>query len=54
MSYGTGCRCGSNLALPWLWSRRGVGRGTTALIRPLDWEPPSTTALKDKKEKKKT
>ena len=36
MSYGVGCRQGSDLLLLWLWRRPE----TTALIRPLAWEPP--------------
>ena len=35
MSYGVGCRRGSDLALLWLW-RRLVA---IAPIRPLAWEP---------------
>ena len=31
MSYGVGCRCGSNLALLWRWHRLAAA----ALIRPL-------------------
>ena len=39
-----GCRCGSDLALLWLWH----GPEATAPIRPLAWESPYTggTALK--------
>ena len=36
VSYGVGHRCGSNLALLWLWCRPAA----VALIRPLAWEPP--------------
>ena len=36
MSYGVGCRRGSDLALLWLWLRPAA----TALIRSLAWEPP--------------
>ena len=36
MSYGEGCRRGSDPLLLWLW-RRPVA---TAPIRPLAWEPP--------------
>ena len=36
MSYGVGCRCGSDPALLWLWCRPGA----TAPIGPLAWEPP--------------
>ena len=35
MSYGAGCRCGSDPTLLWLWSRPVA----TALIRLLAWEP---------------
>ena len=36
MSCGVGHRCGSDLALLWLWCRPVA----TALIGPLAWEPP--------------
>ena len=36
MSCGVGRRCGSDLALLWLWRRAAA----TALIRPLAWESP--------------
>ena len=36
MSYGVGCRCGSDLALLWLWYRLAAA----APIRPLAWELP--------------
>ena len=51
MSCGTGRRCGSDLALLWLWRKPAA----TALIRPLAWEPTYATgiALKKKKKKKK-
>ena len=39
MSYGVGCRRGSDLALLWLWYRPAA----TALIRPPAWEPPYAT-----------
>ena len=47
MSCGVGHRCGSDLALLWLWCRLAA----PALIRPLAWEPPYATgaALKSKK-----
>ena len=47
-SCGIGRRCGSDLALLWLWQRSA----TVALIRPLAWEPPYAmgAALKRKKE----
>ena len=46
MSCGVDSRCGSDLALLWLWHRLPA----TALIRPLAWEPPHATdvALKRK------
>ena len=51
MSCSVGHRYGSDPAMLWLW-RRPV---TTALIRPLAWEPPYATgaALEKKKKKKK-
>ena len=51
MSCGVGYRCGSDLALLWLWHRPAA----TAPIRPLSWEHPYATgaALKGKKDKKK-
>jgi len=46
-----GHRCGSDLALLWLWCRPAAA----ALIQPLGWELPYATsvALKLKKKKKK-
>ena len=51
MSYGVGCRCGSNPTLLWLWHRLVA----TAPIRPIAWEPPSAkgVALEKTKDKKK-
>ena len=51
MSYGVVCRCGLDLALPWLW----YGLAAVALIESLAWEPPyaRNVALKSKKKKKK-
>ena len=51
MSYGVGCRCGSDSTLLWLWSRPAA----VAPIGPLVWEPPNATgaALKRSKKKKK-
>ena len=55
MSCDVGCRCGSDLALLWLW-RRSVA---TAPIGPLAWEPPicrrsgPRNGKKPKKKKKK-
>ena len=54
MSYGIGHRCGSDLALVWLWHRLVA----TAPIRPLAWEPPYAMGVaiekgKNTKKKKK-
>ena len=51
MSCGVGRRRGSDLALLWLWQ---LQLATTALIRPLAWEPPyaAHVALKGQKDKK--
>ena len=50
MSCGVGCRCGSDLALLWLWCRPAA----VALIQPLAWElPHAMGAALEKKEKKK-
>ena len=51
MSCGVGRRCGSDLALLWLWRRPAA----TAPIRPLAWDPPhaASVALKGQKPKKK-
>jgi len=55
MSCGVGCRCGSDLALLWLWPRLAA----VSPIRSLTWEPPyaADAALpektKDQKKKKK-
>ena len=51
MSCGIGLRCGSDLALLWLWRRPAA----IALIRPLAWEPPNAmgSALKRQKDQKK-
>ena len=48
MSCGVGSRCGSDLALLWLWSRPAAA----ALIPPLAWKLPyaAGTVLKRKKE----
>ena len=47
VSCGVGRRCGSDLALPWLWCRPA----SAALIRPLAWELPyaSGAAIKEKR-----
>ena len=52
MSYGIGCRHGSDLAMLWLWRRPAAAAPT----QPLTWEPPYAAgeALKKKKKKKKT
>ena len=46
MTCGIGLRCGSDLALLWLWHRQAAA----APIQPLAWEPPYATrvALKSK------
>ena len=51
VSCGAGCRCGSDLALLWLWCRLVA----TALIQTLAWEPPYAihVTLKDQKKKRK-
>ena len=41
MSCGVGPRCGSDLALPWLWSRLAAA----TLIPPLAWEILSATGV---------
>ena len=46
MSYGVGCRLGSDLA--WLWHRPVA----TALIQPLAWEPPYATGVGPSPQKK--
>ena len=52
MSYGVGCRCGTDLALLWLWCRPAAA----APVGPLAWEltHAAGAALKSKKEKTKT
>ena len=52
MSCGVGHRCGSDLALLWLWCRPAA----VAQIRPLAWELPyaSGVALKSKNKNKQT
>ena len=49
MSCGVGHRCGSDLALLWLWCRQAA----IAQIQPLAWEPPNATGMALKKKKKK-
>ena len=49
MSCDVGCRCGSDLALLWLWPRPVA----TAPIRPLAWEPPYAVGAALEKDKKK-
>ena len=49
MHCGIGCRCGSNLALLWLWSRPAA----VAPIQPLAWEPPCAVGAALKKTGKK-
>ena len=46
-SCGRGCRCGSYLALLWLWHRLAAA----ALIQPLDWELPSAAGVTIKRKK---
>ena len=46
---GVGHRCGSDLALLWLWCKQEA----TALIQSLAWEPPYATGAALKKDKKK-
>ena len=41
VSCGIGCRCGSDLALVWLWHRPAA----TSPIRPLAWEPPHVAVI---------
>ena len=56
MSCSVGCRCGSDLAMLWLWHRPAA----TASIGPLAWEPSYAVGVaqemakrqKKKKEKK--
>ena len=48
MSCGVGCRCGSDLALLWLWR----GLAATAPIGPLAWEPLYATGAALKRQKK--
>ena len=48
MSCVVGHRLGSDPALLWLWHRPA----STALIRPLEWEPPCATGSSPKKDKK--
>ena len=55
MSYGVGCRHGSDPALLWLWCRPVA----TAPIRPLAWKPPYAAGgaqemAKRQKDQKKT
>ena len=49
MSCGVGCRCGSDLALLWLWHRLAA----IALIRPLAWESPYAVGVARKRQKTK-
>ena len=51
VSYGVGCRRGSDPALLWLWHRLAAA----ASIRPLAWEPPyALVAALEKDENKQT
>ena len=49
MSYGVGCRCGSDLTWLWLWCRLAA----TAQTRPLAWNLPYAMGADQKKKKKK-
>ena len=49
MNCGVGHRRGSDLALLWLWCRLA----STALIRPLAWDPPYAAGMALKGQKKK-
>jgi len=49
VSCGVGCRCGSDLALLWLWCRSAA----TAPIPPLAWELPYATGAALKKTERK-
>ena len=49
MSCGVGHRCGSNLALLWLWYRLAA----TALFGPLGWEFSYAMGMALKRQKKK-
>ena len=48
MSCGVGRRRGSDPASLWLWHRPAA----TALIRPLDWEPPYAAGVAQENGKK--
>ena len=50
MSCGVGRRCGSDLALLWLWCRPAAA----APIRPLAWELPYAAGVALKRQKKRT
>ena len=50
MSCGVGHKCGSDLALLWLWQKPPP----TALFQPLAWELPYATGTDLKKNKQKT
>ena len=50
MSCGVDLRCGSDLALLWLWHRLAV----TAPIRPLAWKPPYAAGAALEGQEKKT
>ena len=49
MSCGVGQRCGSDLALLWLWRRPAA----IAPIRPIAWESPYATSVPPPKKKDK-
>jgi len=48
MSYGVGCRRGSDPVLLWLWRRPTA----VAPIPPLAWEPPYAESAKKKNKKR--
>jgi len=50
VSCGVGCGRGSDPELLWLWCRLAA----TALIRPLDWEPPYAVGVALEKANKQT
>ena len=50
MSCGVGCRCGSDLALLWLWYRPAA----TVPIQPLAWKLSNAVGSAIKRQKKKS
>ena len=49
MNCGVGCRCGSDVVLPWLWHRLAAA----APIQPLAWEPQHAVGVALKRQKNK-